>query len=1775
VQDDTAVAASKRRVTDNLPEHAYEAIDAIVTSDCGPEMAVCFDDGECGYLFMVGSVTRSSGPLQNLLKCVEDFDSQEFNYFRATLADVDTKLGQCVANLCAAEYLACQVSLDCFLGKDTGTARKLQACVDLNNCVSTSTPTVAPTPRPSVVNDAEATGLMFEIDGDAKFRVDFKHITAGNLQAVPTGGAAALAGTVLVTAKCDPTDDGAIDLNGVFLIVTKACNPYDTARIAANGGAIAVAFAVDGSPEHRWLPRDRMLNIPVLSLAYDVAASVETMVRRGKSMRGYLSSPGSCDAMHFSGLPIDTALPRAQPIGGDSCCVAGDIVTSHLLFGHDAWNLGSREFPFCRSDSSQGDLTVGCIEPMDMFGGSSADIATTVCGNQCKRNGVCEDGGGDSVAHSCPWGGDCQDCGPRVLADLGDGGSAAAASGVAYGRPTAAEYEAAFQFMCGSIEGSRCQDALAAKYAEFHGEHNVYTSIVGALCLDTTCALQGGLLNYEVPAGSGGATCCFAAQIVSLYLLEEVFQLQDLSEFDHLCNNGLETDLAFDFECIERNSERPSDAPGRNTCVWSDDGFCDDGGPGSDFDLCETGTDAKDCDTDTDTALATVQPQLSANSFDLAREKICRGGSCRQIAETMLSDTRRQAAEEKSRASGADVVPLFFHFPLEQICSAAEDEGVGGGFVELCALLPFAEYLTTTEVDSVSNAAANTLTCCEASATVIADLMRQADRGTFDAAVCPPESAACHAVLALLDGHLGDAKDTLKRAPTCASTAWHLVEAMQDSGGNDDGGAGGFVHGRVLGHMTRARFDAYIDTEDVCWLQWSGVDRKPMDKPLPWCEAADAVLARHVWLQAPAIAPEIYAYSLYIGVNDELVARALSTICSGGWATELDDFVGASSFGKVLGAMISFEAMCNDPCRCKVNIPDAAGCGFHAGYDAGGDGGDDVPGRSRPFCFVEEPTSCPGAAQSSVLDGEAWTHCSVGYSTCQTYGGIGPCSPFVPVGAEVFVPAGATFESLQFIGDGLAVSLVDGDSTGSVGESVGLATESNLLDAWLLEAALVSPASYKAHGQFICDSRLRRCAAPRKEPEPQPLCHSDCFAAMAVKQGQDVVFNDLLRKFEADAVCGSRWLPKGFHGSAIAAGDDVEKLHGVLGMSVLLATPSVGGTISNFAQHVYPNAESAACFSSAVGTPAFDVVKAQAQIANCPDRFLKNNRLGASTPLLSGEPEAQFCVGTCPSNALSEAEYSSLWWVLVLPGFVAFAINVSALACLSSGVLKKDSTVASTLLVIRLAAVAGLLGIVPVALFGENLVCDCKTELCFSSGALCKLNQASIYVVMAVCLALLLKFAALFVRMRKMSSQEPMFDNWRVRILIWAVPLFFAAVSFGVEETGNERFHLAKSGMRCQFRYGSLLEESLLLHIPMCLCVCAMTYFVQATMRLCFQVMLLQCKERNLSSLYGVMKSRPQLLKMQKVSTASIVLMILWLTQAVASGSVFRNYLDSLDAWFRCVRFDFARHTALGAGVWQEVLASSSDGNLCPSSPTGAALFESHLLKGMFESLLPGLVAATFSWKILTTLMAQWQQSHPKFKLSTARGGAVAPQPEPAMPQFGSCIDDSDAASSVRPGNNDVGSSHQGAAGGGDAKLARAHSTPVESSTQGAAGNDAKFTRAYSTPVTSGLSELCRHGSQRMVLTPEQEAKMKARVKKASNATMTDGDLEWETKWKTRVSVTTMAIPEIEEVVERPPELPLPLLAPLTLGANTDDAEDHTENERNRTKSLVSRKTGL
>jgi hypothetical protein len=264
---------------------------------------------------------------------------------------------------------------------------------------------MAPTARPSVLADSEAAGLFFEIDGDATFPVEFKHITAGNLQAIPVGGTAvALEGPVVVTTSCDPTSDAEVAgrLDGSILIVARSCNVHKTSRTAAERGVIAVAFATDGAAAHRWVPRDRALTLPVLAMEYAAAASAQTMLRRGKDVRGRLSSRPYCDVMHASG--VDTA--SAASVGGGRCCVAGDIISAYLLQQHDFWHVGVREFPFCREagNGSDSGLAMGCAEPSALFGVDEP----TVCSDLCKRNGVCEDGGIGSVGHSCAWGGDCQ-----------------------------------------------------------------------------------------------------------------------------------------------------------------------------------------------------------------------------------------------------------------------------------------------------------------------------------------------------------------------------------------------------------------------------------------------------------------------------------------------------------------------------------------------------------------------------------------------------------------------------------------------------------------------------------------------------------------------------------------------------------------------------------------------------------------------------------------------------------------------------------------------------------------------------------------------------------------------------------------------------------------------------------------------------------------------------------------------------------------------------------------------------------------------------------------------------------------------------------------------------------------------------------------------------------------------------------------------------------------------------------------------------------------------
>jgi hypothetical protein len=1016
---------TRRTASDTTSEDPYDTIQTILLDDCAFEMEACFGDRECGHLFMVGSSSPSSFLLQELIKCIEDFDGVGGeDFFRASLVTDDDNVGICIAKRCQAEYLLCQVSVECALGEETDRKVSLEACIE-EYCVFTQTPTLSPTARQSVLSGSVggSVGLLFEIEGGATFEVPFKYITAGNLQVVPSDGST-LDGHVVVTASCDPAGEGAASLDGAILFVKRGCNVYDMVRAAENFGAVMVVFADDVAAKSTWVPRDRTLSLPVLSAGYAAAEAMQTMVRRGKQIRGSLASNQYCDVMHASGL--DTSSPT-ESVGGEKCCVAGDIITSHLLYQHDFWNVGVRDFPFCRKGSADEDMTMECAEPHDVV---PADVST-VCMDLCKRNGVCEDGGANSEGHSCPWGGDCQDCGPRELASIASEDT----EDIAYGRPATSEYDAAVEFMCNSAEGFYCQGALVSKYTDFHGDRNVYTAAIRALCLDTSCALQNSVLKYALSYRSG-VPCCFAAQVAVAHILEQAYGEHDLSPFAGVCLNDL--------------------------------------GAEADFNLSCNGT----------------VPLLNPNSFHLAKQMLC-SRDCMGIAEQMLLDIR-----QKARSDLTEIWPVVFHFPLvQETCgSTLELE------LEVCTLLPFAEYVAAETLLGTGMA------CCEASGIIIADLLRQADRGRFHRDLCP---TGCNGIVGKIDGMLGTAKSTLQSVATCATTTFAVFESVDTSG-----------------DVSKEQFKKYIKNDNICWLEWSLASVPIESVPTSGCEAADIVLAQHLRLYEPAIAPDVYEQAFNRSLDDEAVARAISAICNNAWGEALDARLKVDA-GSLFGDF-SFQSKCENSCRCKTDFDGVemplvkVGCGLPPDND------EQEPTGSRPYCYVVDPASCTTSVASSIvgLDGESWTFCSVGYDTCQMYNGAeGPCAPFVPAGASIFVPAGATLESLQFLGEG-----IHGDS--SANELLGLAGDGNWLSVWLLEAGLVSSDCYATHGRRVCDARLRRCENADQVPQPLPVCRADC--AKAFSRSADAscneVFSDTLRDIDGGVVCEWRLLPTGFSG---------------------------------------------------------------------------------------------------------------------------------------------------------------------------------------------------------------------------------------------------------------------------------------------------------------------------------------------------------------------------------------------------------------------------------------------------------------------------------------------------------------------------------------------------------------------------------------------------------------------------------------------------------------------
>jgi hypothetical protein len=993
----------------------------------------------------------------------------------------------------------------------------------------------------------------------------------------------------------------------------------------------------------------------------------------------------------------------------------------------------------------------------------------------------------------------------------------------------------------------------------------MYSAILDTICLESKCALAGGLLEYGMPAQAGADTC-FAAQVLIAHLLETEFGVEDLSSFSGLCTTSLHMETAFAYSCANE-----------------------------------------------------IRPALDAESFQAAKATLCANDGSMDMAVQMLADQRHDARHG---------VATFF--PLEYMCSGVNSAAdiacettdcrtVYNAKLERCDLLPFAEYLTVTADDDDDES----MSCCEASAAIITEMVRRADPATFQHTHCLTEG--CDVAVQLADMRLTEAKGVLRTSRACFDTTWAVAEEIhqKERRGGD-------------AYLSVAQFEQFVELDEVCLLQWN-LPSAMVKIPGGGCEAADVVLAQHIWHSNPALAPDVYSSAAF-SPDSRSGAIALSSICDEYWAKTLDSAL-APHIDLIDG--FSFETLCSDPCRCKTDIASAVGCGLHD-YEEGA--------VQRPYCYVAQPGSCTAAFASSEMAGESWAFCSVGHDTCQPYSGMGPCAPFVSEGVSVFVPAGETVESLQFIRD----------TDDAAAEALGLLGGRNLLHAWLLEAALVSPTCYKTHGQLACDTRLRRCQSSDGVAMPDSVCHSDCakLSDKLAHCSNDVVFNDLLREFDSDVVCASRLVPNGVAGSEDDATDGA-LLQKVLGISTLLNTDAVARNINSFGQPVYPTLEGdSECFSSDTNEQGTDMVKALARMT-CPDRFVTNDGMVAS-----GDAEAQFCIGHCPSVAYTDDDYLTLWLLYTVPGLSALAINSAALFCIMSGMVKKKDVEGSTHLLTVLGVLAGVLGVAPLALLREELLCSCEHELCLRTDAVCGLNQLSMHVLMATCFCFIFKFNHLFKSMTSMGKASTGYA-WALHIT-WLMPLMLATASFVLQDDGNERFHLARSGVKCQFRYQTLQDEAMLLHIPLSICVLLMTLSVLRVMRLCALVMVRTHGGYSIANLLKVVRSRPEIKRLIAVSSFSTFLMTVWLIQAVASRVTFENFFESMDEWLRCIRFDFARHAAVGS-EWIDVVREYNDGTQCPASPEGAGLFESQVLKALFESLTPFIVAATFSRKILNT----------------------------------------------------------------------------------------------------------------------------------------------------------------------------------------------------------------
>jgi hypothetical protein len=949
----------------------------------------------------------------------------------------------------------------------------------------------------------------------------------------------------------------------------------------------------------------------------------------------------------------------------------------------------------------------------------------------------------------------------------------------------------------------------------------------------------------------------------------------------------------------------------------------------------------------------------------------------------MLHRTER-LYEERVQPSGFAIARTFLDLSI--LCDA--DLGV-----EICRPGAFTFLLPLLE-PGLGSSSGTSLTCCEASTVLIDELVLNHHHMPHKT----PEVATDDTKMA--------AKKIMLDNADCLEALWGALEAQQQISLDeilknysakylDQLGVNG-ADLNYLPHLDASGFANFATGSDMCWLAIA-MDDPIIGVPDSCCAAGNVFYARMAWIYQPVMANQYFTtcppsredvpvtcVSDSFAPDDDSFNHAVSVICGiPGCMEEID------RRGEALGldSRFSLSPSCEAGCNCELWNPDV-----REGEDDGPSSHNSVHPSNvkqaycdihdedygRAVCRVSQgecsslrrsnekgsmvsypvlPVPSEKAGTDSPGEDAAWRHCTLMANSCQPYWSAdnlgGACAPFIKDGEMIFVPAGETLESLE-----------------------------KSVEAIVYEAALVSSACLRAHGEFVCRSTLRPChgfSGPRVDgggtaTRPVKLCQEDCLANAAARDkfcGGVPIFNTPLEGDGSVRLCSAVVTP---FTKCVRADEDETCAIQQDEWRLLRGQDLQSGM--HVVHDMFPprspersNLWDLACFNE---YGSYFSVEAALKTIECPSPYLKNPHADLESALSNTGVRSKLCVQPCPSFVFDDEENHRMWHSYVLPGCMALALNFCALLAMMSNKREWNASIdLNTRFLVLGSLCHGLIGALPVVLYKTDLPCSCETEDCFDDGTVCFINKMSIAVLHVIMMGISLKMVRVYYQILKETRLD---RSLKYELYCVAIAAVIFVVSLAVEDRSYENelhnFHLARSAFLCRVRFPSFRAEFVLVYLPV---------IAASALNVTLLVFVIREIVQHLLRVVNMQKRYKAVLNISLLCFCSLVVLLMWIASSLESEPLFVEFDSNFQEWFdRCYKFEFSRQIAYGGQL------DSINVENCGSRPNQRPKLAGQILGYFGESAVPLLVACFFGRRILID----------SYKKHTGIDGDTAPDSE-------------------------------------------------------------------------------------------------------------------------------------------------------------------------------------